>query len=157
MPEIKKQPITSAVPDFNADSAYAYVANQVAFGPRVPNTAAHKACGDYLASELKRFGAKVYQQEAILTAYDGTKLEARNIIGSFDPENSKRVLLFAHWDSRPYSDHDPDPSKHRTPLDGAVAAQGPYWRSPGKSGKKPRVAASIVFSSTRRIMVRRNS
>ena len=96
MPEIKKQPITSAVPDFNADSAYAYVANQVAFGPRVPNTAAHKACGDYLASELKRFGAKVYQQEAILTAYDGTKLEARNIIGSFDPENSKRVLLFAH-------------------------------------------------------------
>ena len=73
----------------------------------------------YLASELKRFGAKVYQQEAILTAYDGTKLEARNIIGSFDPENSKRVLLFAHWDSRPYSDHDPDPSKHRTPLDGA--------------------------------------
>ena len=119
MPEIKKQPITSAVPDFNADSAYAYVANQVAFGPRVPNTAAHKACGDYLASELKRFGAKVYQQEAILTAYDGTKLEARNIIGSFDPENSKRVLLFAHWDSRPYSDHDPDPSKHRTPLDGA--------------------------------------
>ena len=119
MPEIKKQPIASAVPDFNADSAYAYVANQVAFGPRVPNTAAHKACGDYLASELKRFGAKVYQQEAILTAYDGTKLEARNIIGSFDPENSKRVLLFAHWDSRPYSDHDPDPSKHRTPLDGA--------------------------------------
>lgn len=62
MPEIKKQPIASAVPDFNADSAYAYVANQVAFGPRVPNTAAHKACGDYLASELKRFGAKVYQQ-----------------------------------------------------------------------------------------------
>ena len=119
MPEIKKQPIASAVPDFNADSAYAYVANQVAFGPRVPNTAAHKACGDYLASELKRFGAKVYQQEAILTAYDGTKLEARNIIGSFDPENSKRILLFAHWDSRPYSDHDPDPSKHRTPLDGA--------------------------------------
>ena len=49
MPEIKKQPIASAVPDFNADSAYAYVANQVAFGPRVPNTAAHKACGDYLA------------------------------------------------------------------------------------------------------------
>ena len=70
MPEIKKQPIASAVPDFNADSAYAYVANQVAFGPRVPNTAAHKACGDYLASELKRFGAKVYQQEAILTAYE---------------------------------------------------------------------------------------
>ena len=64
----------AAVREFNGASPYAYLANQVAFGPRVPNTAAHKACGDYLASELKRFGAKVYQQEAILTAYDGTKL-----------------------------------------------------------------------------------
>ncbi len=160
MPEIKKQPITSAVPDFNADSAYAYVANQVAFGPRVPNTAAHKACGDYLASELKRFGAKVYQQEAILTAYDGTKLEARNIIGSFDPENSKRVLLFAHWDSRPYSDHDPDPSKHRTPLDGADdggSGVGALLEIARQIGQKARVSVSILFSSMRRIMVRRNS
>lgn len=149
MPEIKKQPIASAVPDFNADSAYAYVANQVAFGPRVPNSAAHKACGDYLASELKRFGAKVYQQEAILTAYDGTKLEARNIIGSFDPENSKRVLLFAHWDSRPYSDHDPDPSKHRTPLDGAddggsgVGALLEIARQIGQ--KAPGIGIDIIF------------
>ena len=135
--------------DFNADSAYAYVANQVAFGPRVPNSAAHKACGDYLASELKRFGAKVYQQEAILTAYDGTKLEARNIIGSFDPENSKRVLLFAHWDSRPYSDHDPDPSKHRTPLDGAddggsgVGALLEIARQIGQ--KAPGIGIDIIF------------
>ena len=149
MPEIKKQPIASAVPDFNADSAYAYVANQVAVGTRVPNTAAQKACGDYLASELKRFGAKVYQQEAILTAYDGTKLEARNIIGSFDPENSKRVLLFAHWDSRPYSDHDPDPSKHRTPLDGAddggsgVGALLEIARQIGQ--KAPGIGIDIIF------------
>ena len=111
--------VTSTAPSFNADSAYAYVENQVAFGPRVPNTQAHKSCGDYLASELKRFGAKVYQQEATLTAYDGTRLEARNIIGSFDPTNKKRILLFAHWDSRPYSDHDPNPANYRTPLDGA--------------------------------------
>ena len=50
---------TQAEAAFNADSAYAYVANQVAFGPRVPNTKAHKQCGDYLAAELVRFGAKV--------------------------------------------------------------------------------------------------
>lgn len=117
--EVKKQPVTTSAPVFNADSAYLYVERQVAFGPRVPNSAAHKACGDYLASELGRFGAKVYQQEATLTAYDGTKLEARNVIGSFDPDNDKRILLFAHWDSRPYADHDPDPAHHRTPIDGA--------------------------------------
>ena len=116
--EVKKAPATT-VPLFDADSAYAYVEKQVSFGYRVPNTPAHKACGDYLASELKRFGAQVYEQEATLTAYDGTPLESRNIIGSFNPDKDKRILLFAHWDTRPYSDHDPDPANHKKPLDGA--------------------------------------
>ena len=110
---------TSKAPTFEADSADTYVANQVAFGPRVPNSKAHKQCGDYLAAELTRFGAQLYVQEANLKAYDGTLLEARNLIGSYNPELSKRVLLFAHWDSRPYSDHDPDPANLRKPLDGA--------------------------------------
>lgn len=111
--------VTSKAPTFEADSAYTYVANQVAFGPRVPNSKAHKQCGDYLAAELTRFGAQLYVQEANLKAYDGTLLEARNLIGSYNLEQSKRVLLFAHWDSRPYSDHDPDPANLRKPLDGA--------------------------------------
>ena len=107
------------VPEFNADSAYTYVEKQVAFGPRVPNSEAHKACANYLADELKRFGAKTFVQEANLTAYDGTRLSCYNIIGSYNPDMDNRVLLFAHWDSRPYSDHDPDPANHRKPLDGA--------------------------------------
>ena len=115
----QSEKIVVNVPQFDADSAYAYVEKQVSFGYRVPNTPAHKACGDYLASELKRFGAQVYEQEATLTAYDGTPLESRNIIGSFNPDKDKRILLFAHWDTRPYSDHDPDPANHKKPLDGA--------------------------------------
>ena len=113
------QALASQAPAFNADSAYQYIANQVAFGPRVPNSKAHKDCGLYLESELKRFGAKVYIQEAILEAYDGTKLESKNIIGSYDPENKKRVLLFAHWDSRPYADEDANEAYHYTPIDAA--------------------------------------
>ena len=89
---VSQTPMTTT-PSFNADSAYVFVENQVKFGPRVPNTDAHKACGNYLASELKRFGAKIYEQEAMLTAYDNTGLEAKNIIGSFNPENDKRILL----------------------------------------------------------------
>ena len=64
-------------PAFNADSAYAYVAAQVAFGPRVPNTEAHRKCGDYLAAQLKKFGATVYNQQADLIAYDGTVLKSQ--------------------------------------------------------------------------------
>lgn len=68
-------------PAFNADSAYAYIAAQVQFGPRVPNTEAHRRCGDYLAAQLEKFGAKVYNQHADLVAYNGIILKSRNIIG----------------------------------------------------------------------------
>ena len=106
-------------PAFNADSAYHYIEQQVAFGPRVPNTEAHRKCGDYLAAQLGKFGAKVYNQEMVVTAYDGTVLKARNIIGAYLPESKKRVLLCAHWDSRPYADNDKDEKNYHTPIDGA--------------------------------------
>ena len=107
------------VPTFNADSAYQYTAQQVAFGPRVPNTEAHRQCGEWLEAELTRLGAQVTAQRVTLRAYDGTVLAARNIIGSYKPETRKRVILCAHWDSRPWADADPDPKNHRTPILGA--------------------------------------
>lgn len=142
-------PSISEVPAFDADSAYAYVANQVAFGPRVPNTEAHKACANYLANELKRHGAKTFVQEAALTAYDGTRLQCYNIIGSFLPDHERRVLLFAHWDSRPYSDHDPDPANHRKPLDGAddgASGVGALLEIARQIGQKsPGYGVDIIF------------
>lgn len=111
--------VAQKAPSFDADSAYAYVEQQVAFGPRVPNTPAHKACAAYLTSTLERHGANVYVQETLLTAYNGDKLQAKNIIGVFNPESRKRILLFAHWDSRPYSDQDPEEASRRKPIDGA--------------------------------------
>ncbi len=104
------------VPDFAADSAYKYIQKQVDFGPRVPNTKAHDDCANYLSSELKRFGAQVVEQKADLLAFDGTVLKSTNIIGSFNPETEVRVLLFSHWDSRPWADHDPDPKNHKKPV-----------------------------------------
>ena len=59
---------------------------------------------------------KVYNQYADLIAYDGTILKSRNIIGAYKPESKKRILLCAHWDSRPYADNDPDPKNHHTPI-----------------------------------------
>ena len=107
------------VPAFCADSAYRYVGEQVAFGPRVPNTAAHRACGDYLIEKLRQFGATVSVQEADLVAYDNTILKARNIIGSYQPDNRRRILLCAHWDSRPYADAERDRKRQRQPILGA--------------------------------------
>lgn len=110
--------VTVNVPTFDADSAYHYTERQTLFGPRVPNSAAHRACGEYLAKQLEQFGAKVYNQHAELMAYDGTILKARNIIGAYNPEEKKRVLLCAHWDSRPYADAGEE-KNFRTPIDGA--------------------------------------
>lgn len=106
-------------PEFNADSAYAFVETQVGFGPRVPGSAAHRACGDWLVAKLGEFGASVIEQEAEVTHYDGRNLPIRNIIGSYFPEKKKRVLLFAHWDSRPFADEEEDVSRRQQAIAGA--------------------------------------
>lgn len=101
----------AASPVFNQDSAYRFVEKQVAFGARVPNSAAHKACGDYLVAQLKGYGLEVTEQHFTPTTYDGKKLNARNIIATFNPKASKRILLTSHWDSRPFADQDSAASK----------------------------------------------
>lgn len=111
--------IEKATVTFDADSAYAYVARQVAFGPRVPDTEAHRLCGGWLVSELRRHGAVVVEQHAELQAFDGTRLKALNILGRYNPEADTRLLLLAHWDCRPWADQDPDPAKRTMPVDGA--------------------------------------
>lgn len=105
------------VPIFSGDSAYQFVADQVAFGPRVPNTAAHAECADYLSRKLKEYGAEVIVQQAVVTAFDGTPLNMKNIIGQFQPDLKKRVLLYAHWDTRPFADK--DTVRMNEPIDGA--------------------------------------
>ena len=94
------------VPEFIADSAYAFVKAQCDFGPRVPNSKAHIACGDYLFKNMSLWADTVIVQKGIVNAYDGTKLNFRNIIASFNPKNKDRILLFAHWDTRPWADKD---------------------------------------------------
>lgn len=110
---------TLVFPSFNADSAYAFIEAQVAFGPRVPNTPGHRACGDWLTKKLQRYADTVYVQQTKLRAFDGTLLDIRNIIGVFQPEKKKRVLLCAHWDTRPFADYDPNPDNHWKPIPGA--------------------------------------
>lgn len=114
---ISKEPPAGAA--FNADSAYAYVARQVEFGPRVPNTEAHRRAGDWLVAELRRHGAEVTEQKADLRAFDGTLLKAHNIFGRINPDVPERILLMAHYDCRPWADEDPDHDNRHTPVDGA--------------------------------------
>lgn len=95
---------------FAADSAYRYIADQVAFGPRVPGTDAHRRCAQWLEDELARHGAEVSVQTGSLPNYRGEQQPIHNIIGRFFPDAQQRVLLCAHWDCRPWADQE-DPSQ----------------------------------------------
>ena len=99
-------PALPPAPRFNKDSAYQFIKQQVDFGPRVPGTAAHGKCADYLAGKLKSYGLEVQIQNANVTTYDGKKFNLKNIIGSYNPGNNNRILLLAHWDTRPWADND---------------------------------------------------
>ncbi|MEX2590917.1 MAG: M28 family peptidase, partial [Chitinophagales bacterium] len=107
------------VPKFSADSAYYFVEKQVGFGPRVPNTPEHTACGDWLINKMENWADNVHVQKAELKAFNGEILKARNIIAEFNPQAKKRIMLSAHWDTRPFADQDPNAAAREKPIDGA--------------------------------------
>lgn len=106
--------------EFNADSAFQYIKNQVEFGPRVPGLKSHDSCASYIIEELERFAAdSLIVQKAEVTAFDGAKLPITNIMARYNPEKSRRVLLAAHWDTRPWADKEPDAERRLEPIPGA--------------------------------------
>ena len=109
----------AAVPQFSADSAYAYVKAQCDFGPRVPGTDAHKRCAAYLEQALRATCDSVMVQHGNVTTFDGKNLNISNVIGVVNPSAEQRILLMAHWDCRPWADQDSDASKHHEPVMGA--------------------------------------
>ncbi|MBQ9217322.1 MAG: M28 family peptidase [Muribaculaceae bacterium] len=104
---------------FNADSAYNYVKQQCDMGPRVPGTPAHEQCAQWLTGQLRRWCDTVIVQQAPVVTFDGTALNCKNIVGTFNPAATDRVLLLAHWDCRPWADNDPDEALRSQPVMGA--------------------------------------
>jgi len=117
--ETAKQVEQLKVPPFDSDSAYRYVKEQVDFGPRVNNTAAHEKCAGFLINKLKEYCPDVIVQKGQVKAFNGKILDFKNIIASFNPTTNDRIFICSHWDSRPFADNDPDVKKHRTPILGA--------------------------------------
>lgn len=112
--EIEKvQPVG---PDFNADSAYIYLQEQCDFGPRTMNSTAHDKCEKWIIQKFEQYGCKVTTQKATLNGYDGTPLRSTNIIASYNPKATTRIMFCAHWDCRPWADNDPDSTNWHKPI-----------------------------------------
>lgn len=111
--EAARQPVG---PAFSADSAYQFCQQQCDFGPRTMNSAAHDECEAWIIGKFQQYGLTVTTQKAVLTGYDGTPLKSTNITASYRPELTDRILICAHWDSRPWADNDPDEANWHKPV-----------------------------------------
>jgi glutaminyl-peptide cyclotransferase len=107
------------VPTFSGKSAFDYLTRQVDFGPRNPNSSGHAACLEYLVSALRASADTVSVQSFSHEGYEGEQLALSNVIASFHPGLSDRILLCAHWDTRPRAERDEVPGKQHLPMIGA--------------------------------------
>lgn len=94
------------VPPFDVDYAYKSIQEQLAFGPRVPGTAAHTKAKDFLVQAFKDLGLTVTEQHFDGFSPEGKKYQGTNVIAAYKPKHASRILLASHWDSRYISDHD---------------------------------------------------
>ena len=103
-------------PQFDTDTAMFFIKEQCRFGPRVTGTKESQRCGDYIAARFRQYGAEVIEDTIEVTLYDNSRLPARNITARLNTSNPDRLLLCAHWDSRPWADQDPDEWKQKRPV-----------------------------------------
>lgn len=135
------------IPQFNQDSAYAYLKTQVDFGPRIPGSKSHEQCADFLATKMKAYTSTVTVQTGSTTTFDGKTFAIKNIIAEFNPQLGNRIMLCAHWDTRPFADAD-SVDKYK-PFDGAddgasgVAVLLEVARQ--LSIAKPNIGVDIIF------------
>lgn len=135
---------------FSADSAYKYIERQVAFGPRVPGTPEHDACAQYLIDELRRLKADtMYVQRGVVEAFNGDKLPITNIIAGYKPDALRRILLVAHWDTRPWADSEHSDDDRSKPVlganDGASGVGVLLEIARNLTMQKPNVGVDILF------------
>lgn len=105
--------------EFNGQTAFTYVERQMAFGPRIPNTAGHKQTGDWLLAELRARADTVIVQEINHVTSKGVRLSLRNFFAQFRPTATDRILFVAHWDTRPFAEKSQNLGQQRMPVPGA--------------------------------------
>ena len=109
--------VTINTPNFSSDSAYNFIKKQVDFGPRIPNSKEHLECAKWLQNKMSNYNFEVQIQEGIVYAFNGAVLNMKNIIARYNSSAKSRILLCAHWDTRPFADR--DTLNQNLPIDGA--------------------------------------
>ena len=110
-----KPPVT-----IDGKRAFGYLESIVAIGPRPAGSEANTKQRNMVAKHFEAHGGSVREQPFSGTdPISGKPVAMVNLIGSWFPERTDRVLLAAHYDTRPFPDEDPDPAKRKLPFLGA--------------------------------------
>ncbi len=107
------------VPTFDGERAFSYLLAQCEIGHRAPNSEGHERCRGYLVDFFRERTRNVNEQAFDYVVLTGDTLHLCNIVASFRPTHGTRVLLGAHWDTRPRADRDPDSTRQHLPILGA--------------------------------------
>ncbi len=111
---------SQTMPAFEGDKAFRYLQKQCDFGPRTPGSTGHRQCLDYLTTTLQQYADQVTVQQFMFSFGKPKRtMTAGNVIARFQPQKRDRILLCAHWDTRPWADNDPDPANRQKPVLGA--------------------------------------
>lgn len=111
---------TPGRPSFDGAVAMELVHAQVDFGPRIPGTDGHAAQLAWMLARLDSL-APVVQADTFthVTSTSADTLTLVNVLARFRPDATRRIVLLAHWDTRPTADADPDPARRSLPVPGA--------------------------------------
>ena len=139
----------STAKEFRGDTAFAYIQRQLAFGPRIPNTAGAKQTGDWLLAQLRARADTVIVQEFQQRTAKGQTLKLRNFLARFRPQATDRILFVAHWDTRPFADKSANLGQQRMPVpganDGASGVAVLLGVADALKAKPPTVGVDLLF------------
>lgn len=105
--------------EFDGNTAFTYLEQQVKFGFRIPGTPGHATTAAWLDSMTRQRADTVIEQAWDHVTADGKTLPMRNYIARFNVAAKERVLFLAHWDTRPVSDNEKYKGDRNQPVPGA--------------------------------------
>jgi hypothetical protein len=111
---------SAAGAQFDGDRAFELLRAQCRFGPRPPDSEGHARCLDWITSTCRQLDLITSQQAflAYIPLINKT-VRLKNVIAIHQPQNPRRIMLSAHWDTRPVADWEGDPNRRRQPILGA--------------------------------------
>jgi len=111
---------TSADVQFDGERAFKHLQAQCNFGPRPPGSEAHTLCLDWITSVCRHLDLETTHQPFLAyVPLVGKVVRLRNVIAVQQPRNPRKIMLSAHWDTRPVADWETLPARRQRPILGA--------------------------------------